>query len=294
MFCYRRRDGSFGRLLKMSPHAAAACLVIMFFFLSGGDLSAADRAHTITIGGTGSALGGIRKAVNAFQIRYSNITVKIVPSLGSIGGINAVLAGSLDLALSARPLTSQEKAEGASALEYARTPFVFVSAAAGPAHSITLLQAASIYAGELQAWPDHTPIRLIIRPEADTDMELLKAMSPAMEKAVEKALSREGMLVAMTDQENANLLAKVKGAFGTAALAQIISEKRPLHALPLDGVTPSLTSLASGAYPYSKVFSVVIGPRSDSAAQRFIEFLFTPEGKAILTRTGHLVQQRAR
>ena len=52
--------------------------------------------------------------------------------------------------------------DGASAIEYARTPFVFVSAAAEQEHSVTLQQVAAIYAGELQAWPDHTPIRLIL------------------------------------------------------------------------------------------------------------------------------------
>lgn len=292
MFCYKRRAG-IGHLLRMSRRAFAACLAIMFPLLSVSVLFAAEGAHTLTIGGTGCALGGIKEATVAFQKKHPDIRIKIVPSLGSGGGIKAVLAGSLDLALSARPLTDREKAKGASAIEYARTPFVFVSTV-GRENGITLQQAALMYTGELQAWPDHTLIRLIIRPEADTDTVLLKAMSPAMEKAVQKALSRQGMLVAMTDQENADLLVKVKGAFGTAALAQIMAEKRPLQVLPLDGVKPSLASLAAGTYPYSKAFFAVTGPRSSPAVGRFIEFLFSPEGKTILTRTGHLVQQRAR
>ena len=293
MFYYNRRDGGTVRLLRMSCRAFAACLVIVFSLFSGSILFAAEGTHTLTIGGTGCALGGIQEVAEAFQKKHPEIKIKTIPSLGSGGGIKAALAGSLDLAISARPLTDREKAEGALATEYARTPFVFVSAI-GRENGITLQQAALIYTGELQAWPDHKLIRLIIRPEADTDTVLLKAMSAAMEKAVQKALSREGMLVAMTDQENADLLVKVKGAFGTAALSQIMAEKRPLRVLPLDGVKPSLASLAAGTYPYSKAFFAVAGPRSSPAVGRFIEFLFSPEGKAILTRTGHLVQQRAR
>lgn len=293
MFYYSRRDGRTVCLLRMSCRAFAACLVFTFSLFSGSVLFAAEGAHTLTIGGTGCALGGIQEVAGTFQKKNPEIKIKIIPSLGSSGGIKAALAGSLDLAISARALTDREKAEGALATEYARTPFVFVSAG-GRENGITLQQAALIYAGELQSWPDQTPIRLIIRPEADTDMVMLKAMSPTMEKAVQKALSRQGMLVAMTDQENAELLVKVKGAFGTAALAQIIGEKRPLRVLTLDGVKPSLASLATGAYPYSKSFFAVTGRRSGPAARRFIDFLFTSEGKAILTRTGHLVQQRAR
>jgi phosphate transport system substrate-binding protein len=291
MFCFNGRDSLVRSLLRLRPSVIAACLVmIMVFPLRSGTLSAADRVHTITIGGTGSALGGIRDVAHVFQKRHPDIVVKILPSLGSTGGIKAVLAGALSIALSARPLNSREKLAGASAVEYARTPFVFVRTAAAPERGLTLQEVVSIYAGELHAWPDHTPIRLIIRPEADADMELLKEISPEMEKAVEKALSREGMLVAMTDQENVDLLAKVKGAFGTSTLAQIISERRSLHALPLDGVEPSLAALAKGAYPYSKSFFAVTGPRSSPEARLFIEFLFSSEGKAILAKSGNLVR----
>jgi phosphate transport system substrate-binding protein len=288
MFCLKRRDSLVRRLLQ----AVAACLVMLLFFpFSGGNLSAAAHVDTLTIGGTGSALGCMREVAHLFQKRHPDIAVKILPSLGSTGGIKAVLAGALSLALSARPLSTREKSAGASAVEYARTPFVFVSAvSAARERGFTLEEVASIYAGKLHIWPDHTPIRLIMRPESDTDTEMLKAMSPEMEKGVEMALSREGMLVAMTDQENADLLAKVKGAFGTSTLAQIISERRPLHALTLDGVEPSLAALAKGAYPYSKSFFAVTGPRSNPEAWKFIKFLFSPEGQAILTRTGHLIR----
>ncbi len=294
MFYVNGREGGTVRLLKMSRRAAGVFLSSVFFFLSVSVLFAAEGAPALTIGGTGCALGGIKGVAEAFQKKHPEMRIKIIPSLGSGGGIRAVLAGSLDLALSARPLMDREKAKGASEVEYARTPFVFVTAAAARVQRITLQEAASIYAGEVGVWPDQAPIRLIIRPEEDTDMRLLKEMSPAMEKGVEKALSREGMLVAITDQDNADLLAKVKGAFGAAALAQIVSEKRPLRALSLDGVQPSLASLAAGTYPYFKVYFAVTGPRSGPAAQRFVEFLFSPEGKRILTMTGHLVRQRTR
>jgi phosphate transport system substrate-binding protein len=251
--------------------------------------NSAFGSETVVIGGTGCALGGVQEVARAFQKEHPGIAIRFIPSLGSGGGIKAVLAGSLDLALSARPLTDQEKAEGAAARPYARSPFVFAIAGSAKAYPLTLKQVASIYAGELQVWPDSTPIRLVLRPESDADTVLLKTMSPDMAMAVRKALSRDGMLVAVTDQENADILSTVKGAFGGATLSQIVSEKRQLQPLTLDNVRPGLVTLEQGAYPYSKTFYVITTHgRNNPSVQQFLDYLFAPKGRAILARTGHL------
>ncbi len=263
-------------------------LALVCALVSGDMLYARGKAETITIGGTGCALAGVRAVAEAFEKTHPEIGIKIIPSLGSGGGIRAALAGSLDLALSARPLTGAERGQGAGAIEYARTPFVFVNAAKAEDVALSLQQVASIYSGERQRWPDGTPIRLVLRPETDTDTLLLKSMSATMEKAVQQALKREGMLEAVTDQDNADLLVKIRGAFGASTFAQILSEKRPLRPLSLDGVRPSLETLASGAYPFYKTFYAVTR-RNSPATRHFIEYLESPEGRTILTRTGHLV-----
>ena len=260
--------------------------------IPAGPACAGGKSTAIVIGGTGSALGGIKEIAKVFRKEHPEITVSFVPSLGSSGGIKAALAGSLDLALSARPLTDSEREQGASAVEYARTPFLFTTKDASHAASLTLRKVASIYGGEAPQWPDGTPLRLVLRPENDMDTMLLRSMSPEMDLAVQKAVRRQGILVAVTDQENADALVKVKGAFGAITLAQILAEKRPLVPLSLDGVAPGVDTLAEGRYPFSKVFYAISTPRSSSATRQFIEYLISPKARAILTRTGHLVSPR--
>jgi phosphate transport system substrate-binding protein len=269
------------------------CMVAMLVFLYAVTAvcpaCAGEKSAGIIIGGTGSALGGMKEIAKAFQKEHPNITVSFVPSLGSSGGIKAALEGSLDLALSARPPSDSEREQGASAIEYARTPFIFVTRDASHAAPLTLLKVAAIYRGETPQWPDGTPLRLVMRPEGDMDLLLMRSMSPEMDIAVQKAMMRQGMLLAITDQENADALVKVKGAFGATTLAQILAEKRPLIRLPLDGVAPGVDTLAGGRYRYSKVFYAVSTPRSSSATRQFIEYLDSQRARAILTRTGHLV-----
>jgi phosphate transport system substrate-binding protein len=275
------------RFALVPKRCAILVLMLTWSLISSSTLWAGDKVEIIRIGGTGCALGGIRAVAQAFEKKHPEIRIKVLPSLGSGGGIKAVLSGAIDLALSARQLTDAERSEGAYAIEYARTPFVFVTAESTADVALSLQQVAAIYRGDKQRWPDGTPIRVVLRPETDTDMLFLKGMSPDMEKAVHHALQQEGMLMASTDQDNANLLGTIRGAFGVCTLAQIQSEKRRLKLLTLEGVTPSVVNLASGAYPYSKTFFAVT-LRSSRATHRFLRYLQSPEGRAILTRTGHL------
>ncbi len=274
---------------RIKRPALSFTVLIAVILCSLGSLHAADKGTVITIGGTGCALGGMKEAARTFQGKHPEITFHFAPSLGSSDGIKAALAGVLDLALSARPLSDDERKQGATSVEYARTPFIFVTSHKGKAWDLTLEQVVSIYAGETKAWPDGAPLRLILRPAGDTDTAYLKAMSPAMVKAVQAALSREGMVVAVTDQETADTIGRIRGAFGALTLTQLVAERRPFTQLRVNGIAPSLRTLADGSYPYYKTFSLVTGPKASRETQAFIKFINSPEGRSVLTKTGNLV-----
>ncbi len=75
-----------------------------------------------------------------------------------------------------------------------------------------------------------------------------------------------------------------------AGLILILSEKRRMKPLSLNGVMPSPQAIAEGAYPYFKRYHMVTGPKKPSAlVQQFIAFVRPAEGSKILTRTGHWV-----
>ncbi len=54
------------------------------------------------------------------------------------------------------------------------------------------------------------------------------------------------------------------------------------------GVAPTPEAMADGAYRLTKTYSIVTGPAPGELAKRFIAFVFSDEGAAILRRTGHL------
>ncbi|MEW6599989.1 MAG: substrate-binding domain-containing protein [Nitrospirota bacterium] len=273
---------SINLLLKISS------VIILCIMLSANCIYASDLKMTIQIGGTGTALGSFSELADAYMKIHPDINIIVLPSLGSTGGIKAVNEGAIDIGLSSRPLKDTERHEGTIAVEYARTPFVFVTAQRKEALRLSLTDIAGIFSGEISKWPDGTIIRLVLRPESDMDTILVQGMSPEMNNAVRRALSKEGMMVAFTDQDSADAVEKIRGAFGTSTLAQIISEKRGLTPVTLNGVVPDMKSLADGSYKYYKTLYLVTGPKSKPAARDFLDFINSGKGREVLSQTGHL------
>lgn len=260
--------------------------------LALGLASTALHAQTqeLRLGGTGTALGTMQVLAQAYQKTRPDLRLTIYPSMGSKGGIKAVAAGTLQIGLSSRPPTPEEQTLGVSSVEYGRTPFVFAVAATSPVDSISTDELVSMYAGQQTQWPGGTRIRLVMRPNGDADSDMVKAMSPAMADAVVAAEQRKGQVMATTDQEAADAIEKVPGALGATTLAQILSEKRPFKALRLNGIPPSIRTLADGSYPMFKTLYFVTGPRSGPAAREFIAFVQSPAGRGLMQQLGHQVK----
>ena len=250
----------------------------------------AVQAQEIKIGGTGASLGTMQVLAQAYAKTQADAKITVLPSMGSGGGIKAVLAGAIQIGVSSRPLSEAESKAGAVAIEYGRTPFVFATTAASKATGITTQNLADFYAGKVDQWPDGSKLRLVLRPIGDSDSELIKAMSPAMREAKSAAEQRKGMVFTVTDQDTASSIEKVPGALGPSTLALMLSEERALKALTLDGVVPSAENIANGRYPLFKQLLIVTGPKTPPEAQAFVSFVRSGAGREILAQTGHWVK----
>lgn len=71
--------------------------VLLVADLSGGFGSASAAETSLRFGGTGGSLGPMRQLSEAFMKVNPDVAIEVLPSLGSGGGIKAVLAGAIDL-----------------------------------------------------------------------------------------------------------------------------------------------------------------------------------------------------
>lgn len=242
----------------------------------------------LIIGGTGSALGTMRKLADEFKKRQPRIQAKVLSSLGSGGGIKALLAGQLTVSVTSRPLTDVEQGKGIIATEIAKTPFVFAVSTKTAANNVTLDELAMLYSGKTPHWPDGTAVRPVLRPLTDVDTQVVMNLSPALAEAVNAAHQREGKNIAITDTDCADELEKISGAIGTSTLALIQSEKRRLKALSIEGVAPTIQNAVSRKYPYLKSIYLVTPANPSATAHAFARFIDSAAGRAILAQTGNL------
>jgi phosphate transport system substrate-binding protein len=274
------------RLLPRS-FASAAVLAVLFLLASG---SAPARGETIRISGTGGSMETMKLLAAAFRKDHPNVRIVHLPNVGSSAAIKAVLAGALDVGVTSRPLTADEERRGAVQHQFAVTPLVLATGTGTRASGITAGKLAEIYAGSVTTWPDGSPIRLVLRPEADSDTLTLRSLSHDMDRALKAALSNKRMPVAITDQDSADMLERVPGALGTVTLAQVFTEKRAVNVLSLNGVAPTLESLRDGSYPLSKTLYLVTRGVPSFHAGLLVDYTRSAAGRAILSKAGHVAR----
>jgi len=249
-------------------------------------------AENLVIGGSGADLGTFKILGEAFSKEYPGISIKVLPSMGSSGGLKALKHHKIDLALTSRPLKEKEKTSSIIYQYYASTPMVFVVANSSQQHNISRQQVLSIFTGKQKHWPDGSVVRPILRPSTDSDTKLLVSTLIECEKCFYKTYQRRGVPIALTDQEAVQMVATVPGAVGTSTLSLILSENKPVKALTLEGVKASTESLNLQTYPmYKDLFLVYNKQQQVDAMNSFLKFISSDRAQSILLNTGHMVKR---
>lgn len=278
----RRVVGALGR----SGIAAAAWPLAGFLAMSHASSPALADEQRVRIGGAGAAIGTLNGALAALAQRGVSETTRVVSHLGSSGSLRAVEQGVLDMALISRPLQVDERMRGLQAVEYGRTPFAVVTSMPGVT-GLTRQQLAEMIEDPRTTWPDGTPVRLVLRPKTDGDFALMASMGPLVELALERASSRAGMLVAITDQEAADSVSRLRGGLGACGLSLLHYGSRLLKPLALDGVEPTVSNVQNASYRIvNRMHVVTLGPPKGLALE-LVDYLLSPEGGALLATLGH-------
>lgn len=268
-------------MLAATISAVSLCLASVFPGIA--------RADSVTVGGTGSAGPLVKLLADEFRKTNPDIEVHVVsPPLSSNGGLRALLAGSIDLAIRASPLSAEQRAMLGAEFELARTPFVLATRDGRLARGFRLADVADAYAGRLAKWDRGFPLRLILRSEFETETKLLRSMSSDIDREVQGALRRKGMFIAENDLDAIDLIEQTEGSFGTTTLGLIRTQNRNVTVLPLNGVAPSVPALASGAYPWFKPLYVVTTRSPSPGTLLFVAFIRSPKARDIIRRAEYL------
>jgi phosphate transport system substrate-binding protein len=169
-----------------------------------------------------------------------------------------------------------------------RTAYVLATSHRNP-NALNSADLPRIFAAKKTAWADGTPIRIILRPHSETDTALLGELFAGMDKAIETARRRAEVPTAATDQDNTALAERTPGSLSGTSATQIKTEHRNLHVVPLDGIAPTLANFENGVYRFAKKLYFIVRRNSTPEAQRFVDFLRSPQGVKALRETETLL-----
>ena len=276
------------RILKLTESGSLVAAGFMAgVLILGGAIQATQSiaVEMLRIGGTGASTGMSRVVGAVYSQRSGTVGIEVVEGLGSGGGIKAVIAGAVDISFSSRPLKEKEQDKGVIASPILRTPFVAVTSHSD-ARDLRGAEFSDYYGRANAKWADGTPVKIILRPKSESDTKLMAGFFPGMAEAIEAARKRGETPVAQTDQDNAAMAEATPGALTSGTMLQMLAENRQLRIMSFDGVAPSVETMMSGSYPYSKTLYIVHAQNSSPAVADFAAFLRSPAGIAELAKIG--------
>lgn len=240
----------------------------------------------IRINGSGTSVAMMKPFLEAYGKGNHHVLFQMEKSLGSSGAIKALLAGAIDIAVISRSLKPDEINRGLRIRYYGKTPLVIVTEKKVPLQNITTGELEDIYSGKTKKWSNGETIRIILRPNEETDTKIMRGLSSGMAEAIAKAHKRRGMRIAMTDFESIEALSGTAGAIGASTLTQVLVGQFPVNVLALNGIKPGRKNQANRKYPLFKDIIFVTTSQLSAATEEFLNYVYSQKGRAIAEKSG--------
>ncbi|WP_299532097.1 phosphate ABC transporter substrate-binding protein [uncultured Streptomyces sp.] len=297
-----------GDLTTGGARAAGAVSRRRFAHLASGAVLIASLttacAQADASGGAGKALQAsgsttvapvAADAAEALKARGLNITV--ATQGGSAGGISQLGAGQIDIALSSKPVSDEDKAASPET-DYVSTQIgadavgIIISKQVADAGvgNLTKEQAKGLFEGKITNWkqvggPD-LPVFVYDKEPGRGTREVLDTFLYRGEKPPPPPNSNNFAIVG-GNLETRNKLESTPGSVGPLSTG-FVEGRDKLAVVTLDGIAPSSENVATGKYPMSRpLYMVTNGPAKDDA-KKFIDYILSDEGQPLLTKHGYL------
>lgn len=271
-------------------------------FLDDGVLDEASPAARGTDGGpgllelagSGSNLPLTRALAEAYMNAAPGTRVVVHESIGSTGGVRAVLEGRIDIGLVSRPLRPEERDLGLRVEPYARVAVVFAAHPSVPDTRLDSATVLAIYNGGRTAWTDGSPIWVLLRESGDSGHTAVARVLPEFTRVTEQAYLDQRWPVLYSDAAMQGALLTTPGAVGVFDLGAIRAQNLPLKALPFEGVAPTPTFVRSGAYPLTKDLAFVTRDAPAPAGRAFMTYVASDDGRRLTEQLGYVPVGRER
>jgi phosphate transport system substrate-binding protein len=237
-------------------------------------------AQELTIVGTGDGIDILRALGGAFMAENRSIRVHVPLSIGSDGGIAAIVSGEAVLGRVARIPTDAEAATGLKDEPFAKLSSAFYVHPSTGATSLTTAQLADVYSGRVTNWNQvggaDLRIRVVRREDTDSTLRILRTTMPRWNDLVITDRSK----TAATTQDSIDTVRDTRGTIGFGPFTRTLETRTVV--LRIDGHYPTDVE-----YPSSAVLALIYKDTTITpAARAFIAFLGSEKARGVITQFG--------
>jgi phosphate transport system substrate-binding protein len=247
--------------------------------------AAAVNGESVTIAGSGGMIPLLTALGTAHMKKHPNDRILVDrKSLTQSGGILAAKNGAVDIGMSARSLETRELSFAVDAYHIANVAAVVAVHGNVGLTNITSRQFCAIYSGKITNWKElggHSArITVFTRPDSDSTKEAFRKGIPCFEE-IQETMNAISMYSSPAMLSALQLTPDSIGIIDSIAIQQAQGRARPLR---LDGREASAEELVAGNWPIVKKYTLVIGKKRKPAVDRFMRFIKSREGAALISR----------
>lgn len=264
------------KLLKSLMVAAVA------FAITGCGGSGESKANKpVTMSGSTS----MEKMMTAMNEAYYNETNNEATAeyTGSGAGIEAVLAGSVNIGNASRALKDEEKAKGAVENIVAIDGIAIVVDKANGVENLTKEQLAKIYTGEVTNWSE-------VGGENQNIVVIGREAGSGTRGAFEEILKVENNCkYAQEIDSTGAVMAKVASIPGAIGYVSLDVVDDTVKALKIEGVVGNEENIKAGTYALQRPFVMVTKgeiSEQDQSVQDYFKFVQSDKGQEIIKSVG--------
>ncbi len=249
--------------------------------------TATSAQTTLKVDGSTGAMPLVAALAKAYEANTPGVKVEIGKGLGTNARIEALNAGSIEIAVASHGLKIDDLIrQGMSVDEIARTPVVFAVNSSVTVANLTQAQVCSIYSGALTNWKEAGGNDLAIaartRPDSEVDAEVTRdgiaCLKPLKMPAAVKVMERGG--------DMARELAATSGAIGMTTTTVADQSSGKIKALSLDGIAPTEANVTAGTYRLVREVFLVVKVSAPTFVKSFIAFVKSPDGAKVIKANG--------
>lgn len=265
--------------MKKAEIAVSILLTVPFLCLSDSPAVAQERLRYARCAQVHEAFG--QEALEAFQ-RKTGIEVQYIVCSSS-AAVLQLDRGFVDIASTSRIPHANRWERAYAVTPFCRDPLAIIVHGKSQVDNLTWAQLQDIFAGDILNWievggPDKSILRVVPDKKTGAHMNFNRQVMKHKDMVYDVMTYQSVDAIMITEE--------IPGTISFIARGAVMGRKG-IKVLKIDGLSPDDPN-----YPYFQVFNLVTKQMPVGPARALVDFVFSPEARAIMKKRGGMPLER--